>query len=561
MGIVESGALARAVVATAGLVGAAALASCRSPTEIQVVVTTDFDCADLKDVTVTVGTLGDALENAPPTSTSSNCSGGSVGTIIVIPSGSDRANIGIKVVGGFGVKQAEECAPAPGTSPPDYGVGCIVARRALDFTPHTPLTVPIILRASCNGITCGETQTCVESVCTSATIPGTATCTGDGCAEPVLLDGAAPEAGVADPACGDVRGLQPGAAWPMSGYCPSGQGRSPYLGPPTTPSLKWSAGMGFGGRPAIAADGTVYATTYAAANDLVAVDTSGNVKWTIPGAGQSDAAIGADGTVYAENTTTVLAIAPDGSERWEAPIDAPNGGALVIGGDGTIYAGGSTVVVALDPTGHQKWSLGAPGGQNVAVVLGPDGTLYAGDGVGDVLSIDTTAGTENWHLTTPDTVAGLAVGGDGTIYAASWGGTLTAVTPAGALAWSFTAPQPAMAITDYLTAPALAGDGTVYFDYAATLSAVDPQGKLLWSFAANEASGPGAQSFAPTVGADGTIYFGAGNSGGSQSTYAVDPTGHEVWIWGSTSTGVGSVSIGFDGTLVIAGAALFALGP
>ena len=566
-GTVERGALARAVVAAAGLAGVVAATSCRSPTEIKVVITTDFDCADLKDVTVTVGTLGDALESAPPTSTSSECSGGSVGTIVVIPSGSDRADIGIKVLGGFGVRQAEDCAPVAGSSPPEYGVGCIVARRALDFTPHTALTVPIVLRAACNGITCGETQTCVEGQCVSATIPGSATCAGDGCAETVLVgdggavDGGTGEAGTVDPACGDVRGLQAGAPWPMAGYCPSGQARSPNLGPHATPSLAWSTGAGFAGRAAIAADGTVYATTSAVVNDLVAVDPSGHVKWTLPGDGFSDPAIGADGTVYDESQTDVLAIAPDGTQRWATPIDAVNGGALVIGGDGTIYAGGSTVVLAVDSTGHPQWSVPAPGGENVPVVLGPDGTLYAGTGTGEVLSIDATAGTQTWSYTTPSTIGGLAVGGDGTVYAMSWGGTLTAVTPAGGLAWSFTAPPPGDDNTDYVTPPALAGDGTIYFSYGGNLRAFDRLGKVIWSFAAAEAGSSSSVSFAPAVGADGTIYFAASNGGGSEATYAVDAAGNELWSWASTTTQVGNVSIGFDGKLVLEGDAVFALGP
>jgi len=169
----------------------AAIASCRAPTEIKVVVTTDFDCADLKDVTVTVGTLGDALESDPPTSTSTTCSAGSVGTIVVVPSGSDHADVGIKVVGGFGVKQAEACAPAPGSSPPEYGVGCIVARRAIDFTPHTPLTVPIVLRAACNGIACGETETCDKGQCVPAEVPDSSACAAaGGCPEPDVPDAA-----------------------------------------------------------------------------------------------------------------------------------------------------------------------------------------------------------------------------------------------------------------------------------------------------------------------------------------------------------------------------------
>jgi hypothetical protein len=164
------------LAASAGAI-ALAPAACRSPTEITVVVTTDFDCADLKDVTITVGALGDGLETAPPTSTSSYCSDSSAGSVVVVPHGSSTAELAIKVVAGFGIKQAEDCAPAAGSSPPDYGPGCIVARRALDFTPHTPLTVPVVMRASCAGIACGETQTCDQGVCVDAG----ASCSGQTC--------------------------------------------------------------------------------------------------------------------------------------------------------------------------------------------------------------------------------------------------------------------------------------------------------------------------------------------------------------------------------------------
>ncbi len=102
------------------------------------------------------------------------------------------------------MKQAEACAPTPGSSPPDYGVGCIVARRGLDFTPHEPLTVPVVLRAACNGIACGETQTCVSGTCVSASIPDPSACGGAGCSECALLDGGCAAATVyndiADPA-------------------------------------------------------------------------------------------------------------------------------------------------------------------------------------------------------------------------------------------------------------------------------------------------------------------------------------------------------------------------
>ena len=42
----------------AGCLGLAMAASCRDPTEVKVVVTTDFDCSMLRHVTVTVGPVG-----------------------------------------------------------------------------------------------------------------------------------------------------------------------------------------------------------------------------------------------------------------------------------------------------------------------------------------------------------------------------------------------------------------------------------------------------------------------------------------------------------------------
>ena len=176
------------------------LSSCASPTDITVLVTTDFECKDLHHVTITVGRLGAALETAPLTTLSTTCESGYAGRLVVVPSGSKDDVVAIKVVGGFGrTKQAEDCTatydPAtPGR--PTYGPGCIVARRALHYTPRTPLTVPIVLRSSCAGVACGETETCVAGACLPATIADSATCQGnDGCGESALGGPGVPDAG------------------------------------------------------------------------------------------------------------------------------------------------------------------------------------------------------------------------------------------------------------------------------------------------------------------------------------------------------------------------------
>jgi len=54
-------------------------------------------------------------------------------------------------------------------------------------------------------------------------------------------------------------GLQPGAPWPMRGYCPPHLGRSPVTGAQRA-SLRWAVVTGGPvlSSPAVAADGTVY---------------------------------------------------------------------------------------------------------------------------------------------------------------------------------------------------------------------------------------------------------------------------------------------------------------
>ena len=88
----------------------------------------------------------------------------------------------MRIVSGV-IRAAGECAQGGG-QPPDY-TGCIVARRELSFVPHTPLTLPIVMRQDCVNIPCSAQQTCDNGVC----VDDTTRCTGAGCSEITLLDG------------------------------------------------------------------------------------------------------------------------------------------------------------------------------------------------------------------------------------------------------------------------------------------------------------------------------------------------------------------------------------
>jgi hypothetical protein len=140
------------------------LSTCLAPTEIVVQLTTDVDCATVvqNGIGIAVGPPGnDKTSNA---TTSHKCdTGGELGSIVVVPSG-NGPTVGIRITLGFDAS-VENCDEANG-----FG-GCIVARRALEFDLHRPLTLPIKLEADCAGQTCDPTSTCFQGVCVDASVP------------------------------------------------------------------------------------------------------------------------------------------------------------------------------------------------------------------------------------------------------------------------------------------------------------------------------------------------------------------------------------------------------
>src|SRR5262249_42339928 len=120
--------------------------SCRTPTEITLLMSTDVGCAELHGTTVTIGGPGSEAK-APPAS--SKACGSDLGSLVVVPSGAKTEELFIKVVGGVG-RDPASCVP------PQYGPDCIVARRAIRFVPHAELRILVPLRAVCKGVACSE---------------------------------------------------------------------------------------------------------------------------------------------------------------------------------------------------------------------------------------------------------------------------------------------------------------------------------------------------------------------------------------------------------------------
>ena len=134
--------------------------ACLDPTQVTLDIRTDAPCADLTGTGITIGARGQVEQQDPSTETT-DCSAGAIGTIVIVPSDADDASFGVKVVSSLGV-------PTSACQPPTYGPACVVARRSAAFVPHTPLEMPIAMQIACAGVSCPEGQTCVDGACRSS---------------------------------------------------------------------------------------------------------------------------------------------------------------------------------------------------------------------------------------------------------------------------------------------------------------------------------------------------------------------------------------------------------
>lgn len=163
----------RAITAVLGLFvlfGASSLVACAPPTEIVVTVTTDVPCTASIETAVSVGLTSAEAESLPPSTTSSQCTNGRVGAVVLTPSSDRNGMVSFRVVMGI-TRPAETCAAA------GYA-GCVVARRALRYVPGRQLNVPIKLEDACRGVVCSPDTTCGAGRC----VPVTTECSDDTCA-------------------------------------------------------------------------------------------------------------------------------------------------------------------------------------------------------------------------------------------------------------------------------------------------------------------------------------------------------------------------------------------
>src|SRR5262249_41430860 len=120
--------------------------ACRSPTQVRIEVTTDLPCTEVSGSGIAVGPSAEVVESRPSASVAATCTDGVIGTLVLSPSAGDGDEFAVRAVLASGGKSIDACVA------PSYGPGCIVARRALRFSPHADLRLPIVLRESCDNV-------------------------------------------------------------------------------------------------------------------------------------------------------------------------------------------------------------------------------------------------------------------------------------------------------------------------------------------------------------------------------------------------------------------------
>ncbi|MCL5096940.1 MAG: PQQ-binding-like beta-propeller repeat protein, partial [Candidatus Omnitrophica bacterium] len=240
---------------------------------------------------------------------------------------------------------------------------------------------------------------------------------------------------------------------------------------------------------AAGSDGTIYVATdgvpdwnipyYTTNAQLYALGPDGTLKWTFSGVDgtASPPTVGTEGVIYyavngsADGRSRFYAVNPDGNKRWSKTWDEQINGQPAMTLDNQVLGvTRSGKLAVFDPDGDvfllpgkglPSWSW--PG--LVSPVVSASGAVYFFSGTG-IIEAMTLAGETKWVFQPGESITGLAIGPDGTVYvsvavpppnpAYTTSGLFCALNTDGSERWRLTR------ATEFLAAPVIAPDGTIY---------------------------------------------------------------------------------------------------
>jgi outer membrane protein assembly factor BamB len=224
-------------------------------------------------------------------------------------------------------------------------------------------------------------------------------------------------------------------------------------------------------KPVISPDGIIYTGT----DDgyFYAVYPNGTIKWEYYlGYSIVAASLDAEGNIYftARYCDYLYCLFPNGTLRWTFEIVQETTDAPLIDDNGTIYTVPVYDVIAINPDGTEKWRnpLHESG---ASPALSPDGTIVYSSYREGVFGLDPKDGHIRWHYQLgfdPYDKSRPAVSSDGTIFFAYTDAEghmayLTALNPDGSLKWTVSIASDIYSYQImYVGAPSIAADGTVY---------------------------------------------------------------------------------------------------
>lgn len=358
--------------------------------------------------------------------------------------------------------------------------------------------------------------------------------------------------------------LEGTSPWPMYGGDPQHTGRSQARGP-AAPNLRWTFPAGLlVSSPVVGADGSLYIGSLD--GNLYALEPDGVEMWRSPlGQISGEPALSPEGLIYVGVASPLeemfYALSRDGSVAWSFHLEGHIvESSPVVGADRTVYVSASSPqtgggsVVALSPEGGERWRYEVASRLPFSPTLGPDGTVYVGARNGNLYALSPD-GTLKWQVPLGAITSGCAVGADGTIYVGT-GSAYQAVHPSGgARMWSF---SPSAGEANSM--PALGWEGRVYVTASANeLYGLNQDGTAAWTFAAEAEEGEIQFSSPATIDGAGVLYVGTQEG----ELLAVKPEGTLSWRFVLPEGGMIQVgpALGSDGTLYVgAGSNLYAVG-